>query len=115
MIARESMVFYLSLIFRTVFDSLMQQLNYNETNGIVIGPELSRIFAEIILQAIDNDIISDLEKKNVFFGKDYRIYRYVDDFFIFYNDHEVFSKTKASISICLTRYKLNLNKSKEDL
>lgn len=44
----------------------------------------------------------------------YRIYRYVDDFFVFYNDHEVFSKIKASISICLTRYKLNLNKSKED-
>ena len=99
--------------FPNVFDSLMQQLNYNETNGIVIGPELSRVFAEIILQAIDNDILLDLKAKGVCFDKDYRIYRYVDDFFIFYNDHEIFSKIKASISICLTKYKLNLNKSKE--
>ena len=99
--------------FPNVFDSLMQQLNYNETNGIVIGPELSRIFAEIILQSIDNNIVSDLNEKEVFFSKDYRVYRYVDDFFIFYNEHEVFSKIKASISLCLTRYKLNLNKSKE--
>ncbi|MEZ8062665.1 MULTISPECIES: antiviral reverse transcriptase Drt3b [Vibrio] len=99
--------------FPNVFDSLMQQLNYNETNGIVIGPELSRIFAEIILQAIDNDIVFDLEKSNVFFGVDYHIFRYVDDFFVFYDNQEVFSKIKSSISLCLTRYKLNLNKSKE--
>lgn len=99
--------------FPNVFDSLMQQLNYNETNGIVIGPELSRIFAEIILQAIDSDIVSDLEGKSVFFGVDYHVFRYVDDFFVFYNDQEVFSKIKSSISLCLTKYKLNLNKSKE--
>ncbi|HDZ07861.1 antiviral reverse transcriptase Drt3b [Pseudohongiella sp.] len=99
--------------FPNIFDSLMQQLNYNETNGIVIGPELSRIFAEIILQAVDGEIVSDLETKDVLFGRDYRIYRYVDDFFVFYSDHEVFSKIKASISLCATRYKLSLNKSKE--
>ncbi|EGQ8340475.1 ABC transporter ATP-binding protein, partial [Vibrio parahaemolyticus] len=81
--------------FPNVFDSLMQQLNYNETNGIVIGPELSRIFAEIILQAIDNDVIFDLEKNNVFFGVDYHIFRYVDDFFVFYDNQEVFSKIKS--------------------
>lgn len=99
--------------FPNVFDSLMQQLNYNETNGIVIGPELSRIFAEIILQAIDSDIVLDLEGKSVFFGVDYHVFRYVDDFFVFYNDQEVFSKIKSSISLCLAKYKLNLNKSKE--
>ena len=35
------------------WDNIMQKMNYNETNGIVIGPEFSRIFAEIILQYID--------------------------------------------------------------
>ena len=34
----------------------MQRLNYNETNGIVIGPEFSRIFAEIILQRVDKEV-----------------------------------------------------------
>jgi len=36
--------------FEGQFDHLMQLSNYNETNGIIIGPEVSRIFAEIILQ-----------------------------------------------------------------
>lgn len=36
--------------FGQAFDSLMQRSNYNETNGIVIGPEVSRIFAEVIFQ-----------------------------------------------------------------
>lgn len=35
------------------WDGIMRRMNYNETNGIVIGPEFSRIFAEIILQYID--------------------------------------------------------------
>ena len=34
--------------FESSFDSLMQRSNYSETNGIVVGPEFSRIFAEII-------------------------------------------------------------------
>jgi hypothetical protein len=42
------------------FDTLMQKLNFNETNGIVIGPEFSRIFAEIILQKIDVNVKADL-------------------------------------------------------
>jgi len=42
------------------FDELMQKLNANETNGIIIGPEFSRIFAELILQQIDNDILNKL-------------------------------------------------------
>ena len=37
------------------FDDLVQKLNANETNGIIIGPEFSRIFAEIILQQIDKN------------------------------------------------------------
>ena len=39
--------------FDTIFDGLMQKANYNETNGIIVGPEFSRVFAEIIMQAID--------------------------------------------------------------
>lgn len=42
------------------FDALMQNLNHKETNGIVIGPEFSRIFAEIILQSVDAELIKQL-------------------------------------------------------
>ncbi|EOB1205094.1 TPA: antiviral reverse transcriptase Drt3b [Photobacterium damselae] len=96
------------------FDQLMQRLNYNETNGILIGPELSRIFAEIILQSIDNDVIYDLKRDSCLLGRDYQVYRYVDDFFIFYNDEGVFEKIRNSIQINLKKYKLSLNPHKEE-
>jgi len=96
------------------FDQLMQRINYNETNGILIGPELSRIFAEIILQAIDIDVIQDLYKDNYSIKKDYQIFRYVDDYFIFYNDETIFESIRNKIQLNLKQYKLSLNKNKEE-
>jgi len=96
------------------FDQLMQRLNYNETNGIIIGPELSRIFAEIIMQSVDNNIIKDLKKDDLVLGVDYQIYRYIDDYFIFYNDDDVFNKIRLSTQTNLKTYKLSLNKYKEE-
>ncbi|RZK23075.1 MAG: RNA-directed DNA polymerase, partial [Flavobacterium sp.] len=60
------------------FDKLMQYANFGETNGILVGPEFSRIFAELILQRIDKDIEDELRKENIIFKKDYEVYRYVD-------------------------------------
>jgi len=47
------------------FDSLMQNMNYGETNGILIGPEFSRVFAEMILQAVDRSIEVMLQKNKI--------------------------------------------------
>ena len=96
------------------FDKLMQNANYNETNGILIGPELSRIFAEIIMQSIDNSIVKNLKNDGLELEKDYQIYRYIDDYFIFYNDNDIFNKIKTAIQINLKKYKLSLNQHKEE-
>jgi hypothetical protein len=53
--------------FDSQFDKLMQRSNYNETHGIIVGPEISRIFAEIILQRIDDNLIKSLRDKNCIF------------------------------------------------
>ncbi|WP_345875987.1 antiviral reverse transcriptase Drt3b [Shewanella algae] len=95
------------------FDTLMQKQNYNETNGIVIGPELSRIFAEIILQKIDCNLELLLTKSNIIFNKHYAIFRYVDDFFVFFNDECVYKEIVNSLTSCLSEYKLSLNTEKE--
>lgn len=50
----------------------------------------------------------------IFLSKDYQIYRYVDDYFIFYNDEHVFNKIRDTIQIKLKTYKLSLNKHKEE-
>lgn len=66
------------------FDKLMQDMNYGETNGILIGSETSRIFAELLLQKIDKQVLESLNNDGITYKKDYEIFRYVDDYFVFY-------------------------------
>ncbi len=99
------------------FDKLMQTLNANETNGIVIGPEFSRIFAELILQQIDKCIFDNLlhntdNNKRLIHKRDYEIFRYVDDYFVFYNSESDKDIILKEFKICLKEYKLHLNEKK---
>lgn len=94
------------------FDDFMQNSNYGETNGILIGPEFSRIFAELILQQIDKSVELELRQNNLYFKRDYEIYRYVDDFFVFYNTDEAKDKILSLYKIKLKEYKLSFNNSK---
>ena len=96
------------------FDLLMQKMNYNETNGIVIGPEFSRIFAEIILQKIDMNIQSSLSDPKLGLDNrvDYSIYRYIDDYFIFYNRDIDLDKIKKVLVSKLQEYNFFINENK---
>lgn len=95
------------------FDTLVQRSNNNETNGIPVGSEISRIFAEIIFQDIDLQIIENLELtyqyKN---GIDYEILRYVDDFLIFSNSDKDATRICSVVPDCLNKYNLYINDSK---
>ncbi|WP_075256234.1 antiviral reverse transcriptase Drt3b [Herbaspirillum camelliae] len=70
-----------SSTFAQEFDQTIRHGNHNETNGIPIGPEFSRIFAEILFQKIDRLTVAKL--KDLRFGINYTFRRYVDDVFIF--------------------------------
>lgn len=96
------------------FDILMENLNYKETNGIIIGPEFSRIFAEIILQAIDVKLEKILFDEKKYKSKHYQIFRYVDDYFIFYNENETRDLIITELGILLKEYKLCFNDSKRE-
>lgn len=99
--------------FHNFFDSLMQDLNNKETNGIIIGPEVSRVFSEIILQDIDNKVHSRLKEiYKLDKGIDFVLKRYVDDFFIFHNSKESERKIIEVINSTLSDYKLQINESK---
>lgn len=100
--------------FENSFDKLMQLANYNETNGIVVGPEISRIFAEIILQQIDINVIKRLEN-HFKYGIDYEVRRYVDDYFVFSNDPTILENVKKEFQKELGYYKLYLNPAKSDI
>jgi len=95
------------------FDALLQNMNNGETNGIVIGPEFSRIFAELILQHIDNELQRRLLKDCGLRHKvNYEIFRYVDDFFVFHNNNEQARLIERYLSGILREFKLNLNAEK---
>ncbi len=95
------------------FDNLMQCMNQGETNGIVIGPEFSRIFAEIILQGVDRKLEDKLILTNqLYHKKDYGIFRYVDDYFIFHNSNSNAEKISRHLEHLLKEVKLNLNMAK---
>lgn len=101
------------------FDNLMQSVNARETNGIVIGPEFSRIFAEIILQYIDQKVEQELlnkkhPNKSIRHKSDYECYRYVDDYFLFYNDESDRALFLESITKWLKEFKLQISPSKTE-
>ena len=101
------------------FDNLMQSVNARETNGIVIGPEFSRIFAEIILQYIDQKVEQELLNKkhpneSIHHKSTYECYRYVDDYFLFYNDEKDRGLFMESLTKWLKEFKLHISPSKTE-
>ncbi len=94
------------------FDNLMQSVNARETNGIIIGPEFSRIFAEIILQYIDRKVEQQLLQENLRQKSAYECYRYVDDYFLFYNEEKDRNLFMECLIKWLKEFKLQISPSK---
>lgn len=97
------------------FDSHLQALNYGETSGIVIGPEFSRIFAEILLQEVDVRVERDLAGLDLHHGVHYEIMRYVDDYFIFLGNPSDAGRVEDVIARHLAHFKLHLNERKKEI
>lgn len=93
------------------FDSLMRSMNHGETHGILVGPEMSRIFAELILQTVDTAVVRAMHDR-IEFGKQCEIRRYLDDFFIFFNETSVAEQVEQCIRGELKNCKLYINDAK---
>lgn len=97
--------------FESQFDSVIRHANWNETHGIIIGPEFSRVFAEVIMQAADlsiKDSLGDLQSQ-------VEIRRYVDDYFVFAESKSTLDKVKAIVRNALETLNLYLNESKTQI
>lgn len=95
-----------------VIDRVLQNINGRSSNGVIIGPEFSRMIAEILLQHIDVAVKRQLECKNIYSDKDYRIFRYVDDMFIFANNPTTIDTIINTIEEQAQVYLLRLNELK---
>lgn len=97
------------------FDIVIRHGNDNETNGIPIGPEVSRIFSEIIFQKIDNIVINNLSQNSILFNTHYVFRRYVDDVYIFATNEELAKKIYSTYSDILMKFNLHTNSSKSTI
>jgi hypothetical protein len=97
--------------FANEFDALMQFSNYNETNGIPVGAETSRIFAEIILQSVEAAVLRKVAAQAAH-GADFAMRRYIDDYIIFANKPDVLDLVQRSLADALLLFNLHLNEAK---
>ena len=95
-----------------VIDRILQNINGRSSNGILVGPEFSRMVAEILLEHIDIQVYLYLEKKGLFHKNDYRIYRYVDDIFIFTKESSYLDTIIQAYTSNANQYRLSINELK---
>ncbi|MCI6151974.1 MAG: RNA-directed DNA polymerase [Fusobacterium perfoetens] len=95
-----------------IIDRVLQNINGASTNGIVVGPEFSRMIAELMLQQIDYEVKIRLSQENKEENKDYNVFRYVDDIFIFANTSIEIDNIINIYSNVAQKYLLNLNELK---
>lgn len=91
-------------------DVLIRACNRNQTIGIPIGPETSRIIAEVISSRIDSDFhdkMPDVPKKSVD--------RLQDDWFVGVNTLEEAETVLSAITVMYRSYSLEINGNKTSI
>ena len=96
----------------TTIDRILMNINARTSNGIVVGPEFSRMIAEILLQTIDRDVFSILLNSNIRIDENYNVFRFVDDIFIFADSENLANKIVELYSGAARKYLLRLNEAK---
>jgi len=100
-----------SHLFLTI-DRILQNINGLSSNGLVVGPEFSRMVAEILLQQIDSEVIHSLSSNGLIHNKDYAAFRYVDDIFIFADEQMTIDRIIDKYRLLGEKYLLHLNELK---
>lgn len=101
--------------FPNASDNISQRINFNETHGLVVGPEFSRVIAELLLTRIDINLQRSLNENSLIHKKDYSLYRFVDDYFLFSHRKEDIILIENCLKKELDLHNLTLNVWKSDL
>lgn len=103
------------LTFGRALDLCMSKANWAETNGVIIGPEVSRLVVEVLFQDLDRALARELEAIQARDG-DICIRRYVDDYMIFGVSRDSLAHVESVLENVLTsRAGLRLNHAKRQL
>jgi hypothetical protein len=86
-------------------DNKSMWLQDGQTIGLPIGPDTSHILSEIISVAIDEKLKADL-------GEFPQGFRYVDDYYLFFEERHDAEKALAALTKAINSYELQINASK---
>lgn len=95
-------------------DTFLQNINGSKTNGIVVGPEISRLLADFLLVNIEERIHLELVEKGYDKGTDYDLCRFVDDYYLYTNSLETSDRIFEVVTDNLNYYHLKINSSKTE-
>ncbi|EEI25379.1 RNA-directed DNA polymerase [Lentilactobacillus hilgardii] len=99
--------------FPNLTDYVLHNINFDETNGIIVGLEFSRIIAELLMSVVDNKVEVKIYKKYRYrFRVNYFIIRFVDDIFIFSNSLEANRNIFLIMKDVLDEFNLKVNDKK---
>ncbi|QKS69719.1 RNA-directed DNA polymerase [Paenalkalicoccus suaedae] len=101
--------------FPNATDKIAQIINFNETHGLIVGPEFSRVLAEMLLGKIDTMVFSIAKENNLVHHLDYKMYRFIDDYFLFAKNKKTIDLIENYLNSALMEFNLSLNVSKSEL
>lgn len=85
-------------------DSAVQGCQDGQTNGIPIGPDTSLIISELLCSVLDKEVHNRIRYKNAF--------RYIDDYFMFFDSYADAEKAFFELHKIIREYELELNQYK---
>ena len=93
-------------VFFNKADELIRNGQDGQTVGIPVGPDMSRVFAEIVSTAIDLEFHERIKVK------DYKVLRHVDDIWIGTNSHSDAEKALSQYREAIREFELDINEYK---
>jgi Reverse transcriptase (RNA-dependent DNA polymerase) len=95
-----------AVVFGYRLDFIIRQAQSRQTIGIPVGPDASKIVAEILMSAVDKRFLE-------LSGKSVPAYvRHVDDYWVGGHTHEECEKHLQKLCLALKEYQLDINESK---
>lgn len=83
-------------------DLFVRNCHDQETKGVMIGPAVSNLLAELVLQRIDDSLVA----------KGHDFFRYVDDYTSYCSDRSEAERFVVDLQHALSEYRLDLNTRK---
>jgi hypothetical protein len=102
-------------LYGNVLDLLVRNAQDGQTIGLPVGPDTSRLLAEIVGTAIDKAIQTALKGKMKWSSKQRAAMRFVDDFTFGCMSRQAAEIVVAAVRRCVNEYELELNSAKTSI